>query len=201
MNKTLQITPKILKRNFWLIKLLRNVNIKLLKLNNTNDCLKFKNQLIMKWKEKVFFGHFTVQSSSEIIFVSISLSSFFVIFSPQVLSSFFLPPLTSSSTDLPFTFSRHHHTFYSSISSSPPHCYVLYMSCLLFCLSLHKAGSYSGQFSTISELQPGFTETKNCFYSSQIIMMKVFSGHSLTCHPAEYLSEGGCCPRCPAGKI
>ncbi|KAM7405409.1 hypothetical protein PAMP_012674 [Pampus punctatissimus] len=33
-----------------------------------------------------------------------------------------------------------------------------------------------------------------------IIMMKVFSGYTLTCHPAEYLIEGECCPKCPAGS-
>ncbi|XP_042286825.1 tumor necrosis factor receptor superfamily member 14-like [Thunnus maccoyii] len=32
-----------------------------------------------------------------------------------------------------------------------------------------------------------------------IIIMKVFSGHSLTCHSAEYQTAGGCCPRCLAG--
>ncbi|XP_044226894.1 tumor necrosis factor receptor superfamily member 14-like isoform X7 [Thunnus albacares] len=33
-----------------------------------------------------------------------------------------------------------------------------------------------------------------------IIILKVFSGHSLTCGPAEYLTAGECCPRCLAGS-
>uniref|UniRef100_A0A3Q1GJS9 Tumor necrosis factor receptor superfamily member 5-like n=1 Tax=Acanthochromis polyacanthus TaxID=80966 RepID=A0A3Q1GJS9_9TELE len=30
--------------------------------------------------------------------------------------------------------------------------------------------------------------------------MKVFTGHTLTCHPAEYLIGNECCPMCPAGS-
>ncbi|XP_042286836.1 tumor necrosis factor receptor superfamily member 14-like isoform X1 [Thunnus maccoyii] len=33
-----------------------------------------------------------------------------------------------------------------------------------------------------------------------IIILKVFSGQILTCHPAEYLTAGRCCPRCLAGS-
>ncbi|XP_051806105.1 tumor necrosis factor receptor superfamily member 14-like [Acanthochromis polyacanthus] len=33
-----------------------------------------------------------------------------------------------------------------------------------------------------------------------IIMMKVFTGHTLTCHPAAYQIGNECCPMCPAGS-
>ncbi|XP_040918780.1 tumor necrosis factor receptor superfamily member 14-like isoform X3 [Toxotes jaculatrix] len=33
-----------------------------------------------------------------------------------------------------------------------------------------------------------------------ILMIKVFSGNTLTCNPAEYQIEDGCCPLCPPGK-
>ncbi|XP_044226879.1 tumor necrosis factor receptor superfamily member 14-like [Thunnus albacares] len=33
-----------------------------------------------------------------------------------------------------------------------------------------------------------------------IIILKVFIGQILACHPAEYLTAGGCCPRCLAGS-
>ncbi|XP_051805593.1 tumor necrosis factor receptor superfamily member 14-like isoform X5 [Acanthochromis polyacanthus] len=33
-----------------------------------------------------------------------------------------------------------------------------------------------------------------------IIVMKVFTGHTLICHPAEYQIGNECCPMCPAGS-
>ncbi|XP_018545945.1 tumor necrosis factor receptor superfamily member 14 isoform X1 [Lates calcarifer] len=33
-----------------------------------------------------------------------------------------------------------------------------------------------------------------------ILLMKVFSGNSLTCHPAEYQTGNECCPMCPPGS-
>ncbi|XP_051805598.1 tumor necrosis factor receptor superfamily member 14-like isoform X4 [Acanthochromis polyacanthus] len=33
-----------------------------------------------------------------------------------------------------------------------------------------------------------------------IIVMKVFTGHTLTCHPGEYQIGNECCPMCPAGN-
>ncbi|XP_051805588.1 tumor necrosis factor receptor superfamily member 14-like isoform X2 [Acanthochromis polyacanthus] len=33
-----------------------------------------------------------------------------------------------------------------------------------------------------------------------IIVMKVFTGHALTCHPGEYQIGNKCCPMCPAGS-
>uniref|UniRef100_A0A4W6FFK7 TNFR-Cys domain-containing protein n=1 Tax=Lates calcarifer TaxID=8187 RepID=A0A4W6FFK7_LATCA len=36
--------------------------------------------------------------------------------------------------------------------------------------------------------------------SSQILLMKVFSQNSLTCHPAEYQIGNECCPMCPPGS-
>uniref|UniRef100_A0A4W6CUI6 TNFR-Cys domain-containing protein n=1 Tax=Lates calcarifer TaxID=8187 RepID=A0A4W6CUI6_LATCA len=33
-----------------------------------------------------------------------------------------------------------------------------------------------------------------------ILLMKVFSGNSLTCHPAEYQIGNECCPKCPPGS-
>ncbi|XP_071331147.1 tumor necrosis factor receptor superfamily member 14-like isoform X2 [Trachinotus anak] len=32
------------------------------------------------------------------------------------------------------------------------------------------------------------------------LLIRVLRGNTLTCHPAEYLVEGECCPRCPAGS-
>ncbi|XP_031137508.2 tumor necrosis factor receptor superfamily member 14-like [Sander lucioperca] len=33
-----------------------------------------------------------------------------------------------------------------------------------------------------------------------ILVMSVFRGHTLTCHPTEYRMGGRCCPKCPAGS-
>uniref|UniRef100_A0A3B4Y462 TNFR-Cys domain-containing protein n=1 Tax=Seriola lalandi dorsalis TaxID=1841481 RepID=A0A3B4Y462_SERLL len=41
---------------------------------------------------------------------------------------------------------------------------------------------------------------KTLFHSSQILMIRVFRGNTLTCHPAEYQTGNECCPMCPAGN-
>ncbi|XP_029013180.1 tumor necrosis factor receptor superfamily member 14-like [Betta splendens] len=33
-----------------------------------------------------------------------------------------------------------------------------------------------------------------------VLVMSVFSGHTLACHPAEYQTENGCCPMCLPGS-
>ncbi|XP_067381879.1 tumor necrosis factor receptor superfamily member 14-like isoform X2 [Channa argus] len=38
------------------------------------------------------------------------------------------------------------------------------------------------------------------FTHSTILVMNIFSGHSLTCHRAEYQIGNECCPMCPAGS-
>uniref|UniRef100_A0A7N8WW41 Tumor necrosis factor receptor superfamily member 14-like n=1 Tax=Mastacembelus armatus TaxID=205130 RepID=A0A7N8WW41_9TELE len=45
---------------------------------------------------------------------------------------------------------------------------------------------------------------EKCFHvyslSSQILLMKFFSGHTLTCQQAEYQIDNECCPMCPPGN-
>uniref|UniRef100_A0A7N9AR06 Tumor necrosis factor receptor superfamily member 14-like n=1 Tax=Mastacembelus armatus TaxID=205130 RepID=A0A7N9AR06_9TELE len=45
---------------------------------------------------------------------------------------------------------------------------------------------------------------EKCFHvyslSSQILLMKFFSGHTLTCQQAEYQIDNECCPMCPPGS-
>ncbi|XP_028439695.1 tumor necrosis factor receptor superfamily member 14-like isoform X2 [Perca flavescens] len=57
----------------------------------------------------------------------------------------------------------------------------MYLICRLFCM-----------------FQPGFTETN--FLTSQILVLGVFRGHNLTCHPTEYRNEDQCCPTCSIGS-
>ncbi len=54
---------------------------------------------------------------------------------------------------------------------------------------------------SLFSLQPASLRPETLSSSSQILVMKIFRGHSLTCHRAEYQIGNECCPMCPAGKI
>ncbi|XP_072223870.1 tumor necrosis factor receptor superfamily member 14-like isoform X1 [Leuresthes tenuis] len=41
---------------------------------------------------------------------------------------------------------------------------------------------------------------KLCSNSSQMIVMRAFTVHTLTCHPSQYKTEDRCCPLCPPGS-
>ncbi|XP_040009790.1 tumor necrosis factor receptor superfamily member 14-like isoform X2 [Xiphias gladius] len=61
-----------------------------------------------------------------------------------------------------------------------------------WCLQLMKTANLS--FKMISRRKPLTTA------SLLILMIKVFNGNTLTCHPAEYQIGNECCPMCPIGS-